>query len=111
MKLGVFTNEALPAFKVGDGIIFTTDESSRELSRTLKVGLKEKEFEDETQKGLWAGSQLREYCFTGTLQGRDDDCLTVSGIRGPDGELVKDPIRKVEFRNIVGVLQEGENKE
>ncbi len=107
MELNVFTPESLPTFKIGDGIIFTTPEGSQAMPKDLEAGLKEKEFDNEFEKGEWIVGQIKKHCFTGILVGRNDDHLTVNKVRGPGGELLESTQYRVKFSEIIGVVQEG----
>ena len=107
MELNVFTQESLPTFKIGDGIIFTTPEGAHAMPKDLEAGLKEKEFDNEFEKGEWIVGQIKKHCFTGILVGRNDDHLTVDKVRGPGGEILESKQKRVEFGDIVGIVQEG----
>ena len=108
LECKVFNNEELPAFKVGDGVVFATPQQTKDLTEALREG--EKDFDNETDKGYWAGTLLMKFCYTGTLLGRSDDSLTVGKIRGPDGKPPEKSIQKVAFNEIIGVLQKGKDE-
>ena len=108
LECKVFNNEELPAFKVGDGVVFATPQQTKDLTEALREG--EKDFDNEIVKGHWAGPLLMKFCYVGTLLGRSDDSLTVGEIRGPNGEPPEKSIQKVAFNEIIGVLQKGKDE-
>ena len=103
LECKIFSNEKLPAFKIGDGVVFATPQQTKDLTAALREG--EGDFDNEEERGQWAGTMLVKFCYVGTLLGRSDDSLTVGKIRGPNGEPPEKSIQEVSFNDIIGVLQ------
>ena len=109
VKIKVFV-EDMPPFMIGDTILFTTEESKKEIKGLVNSivendGVKGNLTSEEV--GLAVGQVLTKHCLVGKLRSRTDDYVVVENVKAcqiAGGEKHDDPIHKVPLEHVVGVL-------
>ena len=96
-----FSTGELPAFNIGDTVMFTITKSKKELAESIKTQIELNEFEDSTKLGIWSADEISKNCLTGKLIGRRDDYIVVTMVRDHNGKPHEQDVHNVRFDDIV----------
>ena len=94
-QLSVFAQDELPAFKIGDVIIFMTPENRERLIKIAKGVWRDEEHGDPVARASRLGQELINYSLGGRLRGRHDDYLIVEHVQSSTGEPHEQPVHRV----------------
>ena len=106
-QLSLFSENDLPAFKIGDVIIFMTPETRAKLIKIAKGISRDEQYDGPVARANRLGQELINCSLAGRLRARHDDYLVVENVQASTGELHEQPVHRVTYDCLVLVGMAG----